>query len=259
MMLGLRAMRTAALAAVLVAPLALNTSPAIAQSGADGAWEQILREKGVSRNATYNRRVERVAERILEAADQNPREWQFAVIDDDTPNAFALPGGQIGVHAGLFKVAKTDDELAAVIGHEVAHVTQEHGRQRMQRGTLLELGLGILGTAFDIDQNIARAAGMAATLGLVLPFSRDQEAQADDVGLRYMARAGYDPRAAVRVWQKFEDMGEAPPEFLATHPAPGHRATNLQELMPEVMETYRQRSRTIDVTRDEREWRLNLD
>lgn len=259
MMLGLRSLRTAALAAALVAPLAFNTAPAIAQSGADGAWEQILREKGVSRNATYNQRVERVAERLLKAADQNPREWTFAVINDDTPNAFALPGGQIGVHAGLFKVAKTDDELAAVIGHEIAHVTQEHGRQRMQRGALLELGLGVLGAALGVDQNVAQAAGMAATLGLVLPFSRDQEAQADDVGLRYMARAGYDPRAAVRVWQKFEDMGEAPPEFLATHPAPGHRATNLQALMPEVMETYRQRSRTVDVERDEREWRLNLD
>ena len=130
MMLGLRSLRTAALAAALVAPLALNNAPAIAQSGADGVWEQILREKGVSRNATYNCRVERVAERILKAADQNPREWQFAVIEDETPNAFALPDGHIGVHTGLFKIAKTDDELAAVIGHEVAHVTQEHGRER---------------------------------------------------------------------------------------------------------------------------------
>ena len=259
MILGLRSLRTAALAAALVAPLALNSGIAQAQSGADGAWEEILREKGVSKNATYNRRVERVTERLLEAADQNPREWQIAVIEDDTPNAFALPGGQIGVHSGLFKITKTDDELAAVIGHEIAHVTQEHGRQRMQRGALLEIGLGILGAALDVDQNVARAAGMAATLGLVLPFSREQEAQADDVGLRYMARAGYDPRAAVRVWRKFEEQGEGPPEFLATHPSSGNRAAQLEAMVPEVMETYRQRSKTQTRSADEREWRLNLD
>lgn len=254
-------LRTALFAAALCAPLAFTNAPAIAQSPTmDDAWTEILREKGVSRNATLNRRVERVAARVLDAADQNPREWEFAVIQDDTPNAFALPNGKIGVHTGLFNVARTDDELAAIVAHEVVHVTQEHGRQRMTRSALVELGLGILGAAFDIDPNMARLAAGAATLSLVLPFSRNQETQADEVGLRYMARAGYDPRAAVQIWRKFEEQGEGPPEFLATHPSHGNRAATLEAMLPEIMPIYREHApaRERQQDPDEREWRLRI-
>lgn len=210
----------------------------------DAAWEEILGDKRVSRDARMNATTERVAQRIIRAAEGDPDEWEVAVLEDDTPNAFALPGGKIGVHTGLFGVVENEAQLAAVMGHEVGHLTRNHPQDRVRQNSLINLGLGILGGALDLGQGAQRLAATAATLGLVLPFSRDQELEADQVGLELMAKAGYDPREAVKVWENFERAGgNGGPEFLSTHPSPGNRGQRLQAMVEDVMPTYEQTRR----------------
>jgi predicted Zn-dependent protease len=201
------------------------------------AYQQIISESKVSNDPTLNRRVQEVGRRIAAASPHPEWDWQFTVFQDDEPNAFALPGGKVGVNTGLFQVAKNDDQLAAVIGHEVAHAIARHGAERMSQQILLQTGLAGLG--ITAGQAYAQLAAAAATMAVVLPYSRTQEAEADHIGLIYMAKAGYDPRQAIELWQNFESFGgERPPEFLSTHPAPGSRIENLKALLPEVMPIY---------------------
>lgn len=207
-----------------------------AQLGLD-AYQQILSESKISSDPVLNRRIQEVGRRIAAASPHPEWDWQFTLIENDEPNAFALPGGKVGVNTGLFQVAKNDDQLAAVIGHEVAHAIARHGAERMSQQILLQTGLAGLGIAGG--QGYAQLAAQAATLAVVLPYSRTQESEADQIGLVYMAEAGYDPRQAVELWRNFESFGGArQPEFLSTHPAPGSRIENLQALLPEVMPIY---------------------
>ena len=208
-----------------------------AQMGLE-AYQQIKQESQVARNAELNRRVHEVGRRIAEASPHPEWEWEFTLFENPEPNAFALPGGKVGVHTGMFKVAENDDQLAAVMGHEVAHAIARHSAERVSQGMLTQFGVAALGVA--TNTTYAQLAAQAATLGIILPYSRTQEAEADHIGLLYMAEAGYDPREAIALWQNFNELGgERPPEFLSTHPAPGSRIENLQELMPEAMEVYR--------------------
>jgi metalloendopeptidase OMA1, mitochondrial len=201
------------------------------------AYQQIKQESKFSRNAELDRRVQRVGRRIAEASPHPEWAWEFTLFEDPEPNAFALPGGKVGVNTGLFKVAENDDQLAAVIGHEVAHAIARHGAERVSQGMLTQFGVAALGMA--TNTTYAQLAAQAATLGIILPYSRTQEAEADHIGLLYMAEAGYDPREAIALWQNFDKFGgERPPEFLSTHPAPGSRIDELQALMPEAMEVY---------------------
>lgn len=206
------------------------------------AYEQIKEESRVSRDSALNRRVQEVGRRIA-AVSQHPEwDWEFTLFENDEPNAFALPGGKVGVHTGLFRVAENDAQLATVIGHEVAHAIARHGAERMSQG-LLAQGLGAVAIGTGVNPQVVDLAAQAATLGVILPYSRTQEAEADHIGLLYMAQAGYDPREAINLWQNFEALGgERPPEFLSTHPAPGTRIDRLRELMPEALEVY-ERSR----------------
>jgi predicted Zn-dependent protease len=206
------------------------------------AYQQIKEESRVSRDAELNRRVQEVGRRIA-AVSQHPEwDWEFTLFENDEPNAFALPGGKVGVHTGLFRVAENDAQLATVIGHEVAHAIARHGAERMSQG-LLAQGLGAVAIGTGVNPQVVDLAAQAATLGVILPYSRTQEAEADHIGLLYMAQAGYDPREAINLWQNFEQLGgDRPPEFLSTHPAPGTRIDRLQELMPEALEVY-ERSR----------------
>jgi predicted Zn-dependent protease len=164
------------------------------------------------------------------------QQWEVSRVSDDTPSAFALPCGSVDVNTGLFQVVKTEDQLAAVMGHEIAHVVARHPEERISREALVGTGAAVLGAAAP---DLAGLASSAATLGLILPFSREQESEADVIGLQYMARAGYNPRAAVQVWQNFAaaSSGE-PPAFLSTHPSHGDRIARLQEQMPEAMTIY---------------------
>jgi predicted Zn-dependent protease len=213
------------------------SEPQAAQLGAQ-AYQQILGERQVVRGTEQSRMVEEVGRAVAAVVDA-PYDWQFALLQDPTPNAFALPGGKVGVHTGLFKVVNGPNELAAVMAHEVAHVTARHSAERMTREMAISTGLMGIGAA--TSPATADILAQAATLGIVLPFSRTQELEADEIGLIYMAMAGYDPRAAIDVWQNFEALNDGrPPEFLSTHPSPPNRIERLQALMPRALEIYRQ-------------------
>ena len=181
------------------------------------------------------------------AAQQWPGRWEVIVADngsrDDTvARAEAwrdrLPGLRVidaSSVPGASHARNVAAELAAVVGHEIAHVIARHPAERMSREALVGTGAAVLGAA---TPELANMAAAAATLGLVLPFSREQEAEADAIGLQYMARAGYDPRAAVQVWRNFAALGDSGPSFLSTHPSPGDRIANLQSQMPAAMKIY---------------------
>ena len=205
------------------------------------AYQQILAKSKVSKDARLNERVQTVGRRIAAVSGHPEFDWQFTLLENDQPNAFALPGGKVGVNTGLFKVAKNDAQLAAVIGHEVAHAIARHGAERMSHGVLAETGLAVLGATTNKAAHVQLAAA-AATLGVILPYSRTQESEADHIGLLYMAEAGYDPRQAVELWRNFERLGgNRPPEFLSTHPGQKTRIKRLQALMPEALELYERR------------------
>jgi metalloendopeptidase OMA1, mitochondrial len=230
--------------------LNLVNESALAASAADG-----FREMPRSRDPVAQARVRAVAHRIIEAARTDPdfgdpalpppSAWDIAVIADDTPNAFALPGGRIGFHSGMFRLASTEDEIAVIIGHEVAHVVCRHGNERVSQALLASLGAVALDQSLgDKDAGRRRDAlavyGAAATLGVILPYSRHHEAEADHLGLLYMARAGYRPAAAVTFWRRFAGEGKGkPPEFLSTHPSDTARVAALQALLPEAERRFR--------------------
>lgn len=204
------------------------------------AYRQILAEQGVVRDPEIVEPVRRIGRRLAAASGTDDRAWEFNVIPDDTPNAFALPGGYVGVHTGMLRVADSDDELAAVMAHEIGHVIARHPAERLSRQAVVETGLGAL--VGGGSQPTAELLATAATLGLVLPFSRSQESEADAIGLRLMAEAGYDPRAAISLWRKLERAGgPGVPDFLSTHPAPGDRIAHLESLMPQALEIYEAR------------------
>ena len=211
-------------------------------------FSQMKKKDPVSKNQGYQRMVEKIGKRITSVAkvDVPGTEWEFVVFDKSEPNAFAMPGGKVGVNVGLIELANGDeDEIAAVIGHEVAHVAKRHSNKRMSQGVGVAIGGIILDTAMRNkstgDRALARGAyGVGATVGAVLPFSRTQEREADDLGLIYSAKAGYDPRASIRFWQKMKSRTRKRlPQFLSTHPDPGKRIEYLQSSMPFAMSLYR--------------------
>lgn len=218
------------------------------QLAATEQFEQMKAQIPVSRNTAYTNQVERVGRKIAAAvgSEINSPEWEWVVFEDPQVNAFAMPGGKVGVFTGLLDLVDSDDELATVMGHEVAHVTAQHGNERVSQGLLAQLGgvgVGILvGGESQVTQQLVMAAyGAGSQIGVLLPFSRLQESEADEIGLHYMARAGYDPRASVTFWEKMgaqAGQGGQPPELLSTHPSHGTRIERLQKMIPKVMGEY---------------------
>src|SRR6185295_19442863 len=199
--------------------------------------------------------VRRVAARIIEAAKRSKYadmakqfQWEVTVIKDDkTMNAFALPGGKIAVYTGIFPVAKTEAGLAAVLGHEVTHALARHGAERMSQGQAASIGVQVLGTAAGVGtgnaalgQATMAALGVGAQVGMLLPFSRQHESEADYIGILLAADAGYDPRESVALWERMAGMsgGGAPLEFMSTHPSNETRIDQLKKWMPEAMAIY---------------------
>lgn len=168
--------------------------------------------------------------------------WEVTVFDSEQVNAFALPGGKIGVYTGLLGVAENQHQLATVIGHEIAHVMARHGSERVSTQFATVAGLSALQIAAGDDadrQRLLAALGVGAHIGIVLPFSRLHESEADAIGLGLMANAGFNPRESVNLWRNMAATGGArPPAFLSTHPSSGRRISDLQALMPEAMQIY---------------------
>ena len=218
---------------------------------ASSQFDALKKETPISNNAEYNAMVQRAGERIskVAASDMPDAEWEFVVFeDDDQINAFAMPGGKVAVYTGLFKVALNENDLAIVMGHEVAHVSAHHGNERMSQQLLTSGGAIALGVSTkDMDdgkrQLLMAAYGAGTTLGILLPYSRYHESEADEIGLLYAARAGYDPRAAIPFWERMsaQSAGSAPPEFLSTHPSGETRIERLQKLMPTAVNIYENR------------------
>ncbi len=205
------------------------------------AFEKIKSETPIEKDPNINRYVKCVANQILSVAkdDTGVKEWEIVVFRSEQINAFALPGGKIGVYTALLKVAKDQDQLAAVIGHEVGHVIKRHGKDRIQSQMVAMGGLEILGSILGNDPTIMGALGVGAQYGVILPFTRSQESEADMVGLKLMAKAGFNPTGAITLWQNMKNASEKQmPEILSTHPAPDTRIKQLQEKLPEAMAIY---------------------
>lgn len=178
-------------------------------------------------------------------------DWEVTVFRSEQVNAFALPGGKIGIYTGLMEVAETPDQLSAVIAHEVGHVMAGHGNERASNQMAAQLGLNAAAAVVSNDaegQLLMGALGLGTQVGVLLPFSRTHEREADDIGLDLMARAGFNPRDSVRLWQNMADKkGGGPPEFLSTHPSNQTRIKNLKDQMPQAQRLYkraRQEGRT---------------
>jgi len=203
--------------------------------------------------------VKRVAARIIEAAKRSKYaevaqqfQWEITVIKDDKMmNAFALPGGKIAVYTGIFPVAKTEAGLAAVMGHEVVHALARHGPERMSQGQLTHAALQVAGAAIGVSggnpllgQAAMAALGAGAQVGVLLPFSRSHESEADYIGILLAAEAGYDPRESVHLWERMEQLssGSDPSEFLSTHPGHETRIEQLKKWMPEALAIYQTKS-----------------
>lgn len=208
------------------------------------AYRHTLRDSVLLRDYEAERIVRKVGERIARAANKPDYKWEFRVIDDpEMVNAFAVPGGKVAVYSGIFPVVRDEAGLAVVLGHEVAHALLRHAGERMSQGQLLGAGLTIAG-ASGINPQLLQVFGMGASVGLILPFSRSQESEADQVGLILMAKAGYDPRVSLGVWERMEKKESArergaPPEFLSTHPGYETRVQRLREYIPEALTHYR--------------------
>ena len=219
--------------------------------GAD-AYKQALHEAVLIREGSDAEMVQRVGRRIADSAIRlypDPARafsWEFVLIDEPkTVNAWALPGGKSAVYSGLLSVTGDEDSLAVVMGHEVAHAVAHHGAERMSQGLLAQIGMtaaavGMQGMDPAQRQGVMQALGLGVTVGAILPFSRSHESEADELGLYLAASAGYDPRAAVGLWQRMakQNTGGRPPEFLSTHPAEQTRIQRLERIMPKALELY---------------------
>jgi len=213
------------------------------------AFNQIKKKSQPSKDQALQARVRRVGERIAKAADRPDYRWEFIVFeDDDSANAFCLPGGKVGIYTGLFKYIKTDADLATVISHEAAHALARHAGERLSQstlakvgGTALGIGLGALGASPTAGRVAMQGYGLGTQLGVLLPYSRVQESEADRIGLILMAKAGYDPESALQFWERFatgkKDKVKMP-EFLSTHPSDATRIQNMRALLPEARQYY---------------------
>lgn len=211
-------------------------------------FNKIKGEKEISDNASYNAQVKRVGSRLAKVMPVPNAEWEFVVFVDETPNAFALPGGKVGVHTGLFQITKNDAGLAAVMGHEVAHVVARHSGERLSRGVVT--GAAVAGAGYMMNRGDRSNGALTAALGAgalleTQRHSRKQELEADQMGALFMARAGYDPRESVALWKRFADWraknekASSMPNFLSSHPLDEKRISELEIYLPRALAEYK--------------------
>lgn len=219
-------------------------------------YTKVLKESKLSTDQQKVQMVRRVGTRIARAAEGflkesgkgdkvNNYRWEFNLIEDDkTANAWCMPGGKVAVYTGILPFTKDEAGLAVVLGHEVAHAIAEHGNERMSQALIAQLGGVALSVALkdkpnETQQIFMAAYGVTANVAVLLPYSRLHESEADRIGLTLMAKAGYDPREAIRFWQQMSEQGGSrPPTLLSTHPAPEDRIEKIKSYIPEAMRYY---------------------
>ena len=220
------------------------------------SYDQFLDSNKVSSNQQQTAMVKRVGERVATAVEKYLTDngfdsyvqyfkWEFNLVDNEVPNAWCMPGGKVVIYTGILPLTQDETGLAVVMGHEIAHAVARHGNERMSHAMLVQMGGVALGEAIknkpDETQAIfSTAYGLTSQVGVMLPFSRQHEYEADKMGLIFMAIAGYDPQKSVAFWQRMsQNGGQKPPEFLSTHPVDTKRISALNEIMPEAMKYYK--------------------
>ena len=219
-------------------------------------YQEVLKEGPISRNAEQTALVRKVGVRIQKAVEQFMAAnkisdqlegfvWEFNLIEQDVVNAWCMPGGKVAFYTGIMPVCKDEAGIAVVMGHEVAHAIANHGRERMSKGLVTQMGLSTVGAAMGQNPSLTKqifmqSVGMGSQLGM-LKFSRDNESEADRIGLIFMSMAGYDPHEAPVFWERMKEMsgGGAPPQFMSTHPSHDTRIEDLKANIPEAMEYYK--------------------
>lgn len=209
------------------------------------AFDEMKKQAPVQSDSRVNQYVSCVADAIIRTLPEGQRRgWEVVVFEDDSANAFAVPGQKIGVHTGLLKIAKTPDQLASVIGHEIGHVLAQHSAERMSVQFVSQSSQQLLGAIIGQGpgQQAAMAAlGLGSQFGVLMPYGRLQESESDTIGVQLMAQAGFDPRASIELWHNMAaDSKGQPPEFLSTHPSHETRISDLRAMMPEMEGVYRQ-------------------
>lgn len=236
---------------ILAGCSSLNPSEEDINKAAADAYAKVKAESKINKDPEINAMVDRVATRIAKNSGKN-YDWEWIVIESEEQNAWAMPGGKMAVYTGILPIVKTEAGLAAVLGHEVAHVTEKHGNERYARavksnvtGLVIGVGSALAGQFFCKTQTCQTLTGLGgAAAGFAIQFfdmkfSREQETEADKVGLDYMAKSGYRPEEALNVWKRMEEASKgAPPEVLSTHPSNETRQKNISSWLPEANETY---------------------
>ena len=213
------------------------------------SYQQVLKKSRLSSDPVATEQVRRVGRRIAEATGRTDYQWEFNLLEDKQVNAFCLPGGKVAVYTGILPITRDDAGLAAVLGHEVSHAIARHGGERVSQGLLVQVGLAATQVALARNdpaavQQVTALLGAGATVGLLLPWSRGQESEADHLGLVFMAKAGYHPAAARDLWVRMAEAakgGGRPPEFLSTHPSEETRIRQIEAWIPEALHYYQPR------------------
>jgi len=224
--------------------LLVSTEGSEAQLGLT-SYQSILQEQAESKNAHFKELVARVGERIAKVSGRDDFQWEFRTLASDQQNAFCLPGGKVAVYEGIMPVCQSEAGLAVVMSHEIGHALARHGGERMSQATVVNGGkqaiaLVTRNQAAKRQELIAQAYGLGSQYGVLLPFSRKHELEADQIGLMLMSKAGYDPAEAPTFWTRFgaSHSGQQPAEYLSTHPSNEHRASALASQMTEAKELY---------------------
>lgn len=211
------------------------------------SFADVVSKEPASSNSRYQQIVERVGLRIAGVCERNDYQWETRVVASEEQNAFCLPGGKIVVYEGIVPICQNEAGLAVVMSHEVAHVLARHGGERMSQTAavnVVQTGVGyVLRNKEQVTKDLwMKAYGVGTNYGFLLPYSRKHESEADQIGITLMAKAGYDPAEAPRFWTRFAAASKSskPPEFLSTHPADARRASDLEKLLPQALEGYRQ-------------------
>ncbi len=210
------------------------------------AYAEVLRQSAINRDPVANGQLEGVGRRIAAATGRTDFQWRFTLIESQEATAFCLPGGQVAVYTGILPITRDDAGLAVVLGHEISHAIAHHGAERLSQSLLIQTGLAATQIALAnrdpaTMRQVTSLLGAGAAVGVMLPWSRAQESEADHLGLIFMAKAGYDPHAAVAFWQRMTQAakGRRPPEFLSDHPSDETRVRQIEAWIPEAMGYYR--------------------